>query len=96
MLSQVKAELDKMLEAKDQAMKLYEGIEAERVGFVEKEKEYGDRLNKMGVELEANAASELNLLDDNKALKIRGENANERVAVKKKRAEDERALTEEE
>lgn len=58
-LSQVKVELDKMLEAKDQAMKLYESMEAGRVGFIEKGREYKDRLNKMGVELKAKSVSEL-------------------------------------
>lgn len=68
----MKAELDKMVEAKEQAVGLYESIKAERVMFSIKEREYEDRLNKMGVELEVKSASELRLLDDNAVLKTWG------------------------
>lgn len=59
-LSQVKIELDKMLEAKDRALGLFESIEKERVQFVEKEKEYEVKLNKMGVELNGACPPRLN------------------------------------
>lgn len=62
-----------MLKVKNQAMGLYEGIEAERVSFREKEKEYDDCLNKMAVELEVKSTSELRLMDDNEVLRVWGE-----------------------
>lgn len=95
-LSQVKVELDKMVEAKDQAMKLYESMKGERVGFIEKEKDYKDRLNKIGVELEAKSISKLSLMDNNKFLKRMGENVNEWATMEKKKAKDEWTLAEEE
>lgn len=85
----MKAELDKMHEARDQAINLYESLDLEMVKLAEKENEYIDRLNKMGVKLEAKSAFELRLLDDNEALKVRGEGATERVTADKKKAEEE-------
>lgn len=68
----VNAELDKMLKAKNQAIGLYESMEAERAKFAAKERVYEDLPNKMGKELEAKSTSELRLLDNNRALKIWG------------------------
>lgn len=59
----MKAELDKLLEAKDQVLGLYERMEIECAQFVAKERNYEDRLNKMVEELDAKLTSELKLLD---------------------------------
>lgn len=77
-------------------MGLYESMKAERAHFTTKESDYEDRFNKIGVEVEAKAASELTLLDDNKALKIRRDKASQRMEVEKRRAKEERARAEEE
>lgn len=72
-LSQLKVELQKMVEVENQVVGLYENMDAKKARVVKKEKEYGDHLTKMGVELETKLASELRLTNDNKALKIWGE-----------------------
>lgn len=51
-----------MLEAKDQALDLYENMKAKQAQFAAKEKEYEDWLNRISVELEAKSASELSLI----------------------------------
>lgn len=56
MLHQVKADLDKMLKAKNRALSLYKSMEVEMAKFAEKEKEYEDRLSNIGVELEVKSA----------------------------------------
>lgn len=85
----MKAELDKMVEAKEQAVGLYESIKVERVSFSIKEREYEDRLIKMGVELEVKSASELRLLDDNAVLKTWGEEVAQKAEVEQQRVEEE-------
>lgn len=50
-----------MLEAKDQAIALYQGMEVEGARYVAKEKEYEDKLKKMGMELDASLSTELGL-----------------------------------
>lgn len=52
-----------MLEAKDQALDLYENMKAKQAQFAAKEKEYEDWLNRISVELEAKSASELSLIE---------------------------------
>lgn len=52
-----------MLEAKDQALGLYENMKAKQAQFAAKEKEYEDWLNRISVELEAKSASELSLIE---------------------------------
>lgn len=44
----VKVEFDKMFVVRDRANVMFEKVDAERTSFVEKEKNYEDRLNKMG------------------------------------------------
>lgn len=63
--------------------------------FSENEMEYEDHLNKMEAELETKSTSELNLTEDNEALKVWEEKANRRAATEKKSVEKERALVEE-
>lgn len=63
--------------------------------FSENEMEYEDHLNKMEAELETKSTSELNLTEDNEALKVWEEKANRRAAAEKKSVEKERALVEE-
>lgn len=58
-----------MLEAKDQAVALYEGMEAERARYVAKEKEYEDKLNKMDVELDTRLSIEIRLGEEIEVLK---------------------------
>lgn len=85
-----------MLEMKNQTMSLYESMEAEKVTFGQKEKEYEDHLNKMGIELEAESASELRLMDDNEALKVWGDKAYQRAVAEKKMADDEHVRAQDE
>lgn len=73
-----------MLEAKDQAIKVYEDMETKMAWFAEKEREYKDRLNRMGIKLETKAAFELNLLDDNKGLKICGKKLTSLLPLRRK------------
>lgn len=85
-LHQLKAELDKLLEAKDQALGLYKSMEEERVQFMAKENEYQDKFNKMGMELNLSLSSELKLQEEIEALRIWGEKANQRAKVEKMKA----------
>lgn len=82
------AELDKMLEAKNQTLRMYGSMVAEKAKFAEKKKEYKDYLNKMSIELEAKLASKSSLMNDNKALQIWGKKANQQAVVERKKAED--------
>lgn len=95
-LHQLKVELDKLPEAKDQALGLFERIEEERAQFATKEKEYEDKLNKMGVELDASLSTELRLREEIDTLRVQGDRANMRAEMEKKNAEKERARVEEE
>lgn len=94
-LHQLKSELDKLLEAKDQVLGLYESMEKEQPQFAAKEKEYGDKLNKIGMELNTSLSSKLKLQEENEALKIWGQKANQRAEVKKMKTEEERAQSKE-
>lgn len=60
----MKAKLDKLLKAKDQALSLYESIKIEWAEFAAKEKDYKDRLSKMAEELDEKLISKLKLLDE--------------------------------
>lgn len=82
----MKAELDKPLEAKDQALGLYEKIEMKQAKFAVKERDCEDRLKKMGNELNAELTSELQFLDDNVALKAWRKKANQKAEAEKKKA----------
>lgn len=59
-----------MLEIKNQALNLFENMEAKDARFVGKEKEYEDYLNKIGVEVEVNSILELSLMDEVMALRM--------------------------
>ncbi|XP_022868713.1 uncharacterized protein LOC111388256 [Olea europaea var. sylvestris] len=95
MADKVKVKLDKLLEGKDQAVKLYESMNEEKANFAAKEEDYRGQLQKMGEELNAVLTSEQNLQDEVVSLKICGEKANKRAEMEKKRAEKERARAEE-
>lgn len=87
-VSQVKAELDSVQEFKAKAEKLFTEVETERAAFAEERRGYEDRLNKMGVELNASLSTEHKLLDENKALQIWGEKPNSQAELEKKRADE--------
>lgn len=87
----MKVELEKMLEAKDQAVALYKGTEVEWARYVAKEKEYKDQLNKMGMELNASLSYEQRLQEEIKALRVWEEKANQRAELEKQRAHEEHA-----
>lgn len=57
----MKVELEKMLEAKDQAIALYQGMEVDGARYVAKEKKFEDKLKKMGMELDASLSIKLGL-----------------------------------
>lgn len=90
----IKAELDKILEARDQTLNLYNNMEAKRAQFAAKENECKDRLNKMGIELNASLDNELRLGEEIKALEIWEKEASQRSDVEKKKAEEEKARAE--
>lgn len=83
--------MEKMVEIRNQAAKLCKSMEAKKAHGIVKEngckdrfnKIDVDRLNKMDVELEVKSASGLKLFDKIKALKIQGENDNERGSSEK-------------
>ncbi|XP_022897829.1 stress response protein nst1-like [Olea europaea var. sylvestris] len=88
----VKSELDKLMEAKDQALNLYNSMKAERAQFAIKEKEYKEKLNMMGFELNSRLEIEEKWMGKIRALR---EEADRRAKVEKKRIEEERVRTEE-
>lgn len=94
-LHQLKAELDKLLEAKDKALDPYESMEKEQTQFAAKEKEYEDKFNKMGMKLNASLSSELKLQEEIEALKVWEEKANQRTEAEKMKAEEKWARYEE-
>ncbi|XP_022878698.1 uncharacterized protein LOC111396511 [Olea europaea var. sylvestris] len=88
----VRFELDKLMEAKDQALNLYNNMEAERAQFAIKEKESEEKLNMMGFNLNSRLEMEEKWMGEIRALR---EEAGRRVESEKKMIEEERVRTEE-
>ncbi|XP_022858471.1 uncharacterized protein LOC111379343 [Olea europaea var. sylvestris] len=75
----VKFELDKLIEAKDQAFNLYNSMEAEKAQFILRKKEYEEKLNRMGIELNSRHDVEERLMGEIKALRASEEEARARA-----------------
>lgn len=71
----MKSELDKLIEAKDQAFNLYNSMEAEKAQFALRENEYEEKLNQMGIELNSRLDVEERLMEEIKALRASEEEA---------------------
>lgn len=81
-LEQLKAELDKLIEAKDEALSLYQGMEREQ--FAVKERDYEDRLDKMGAKLNFKLDLEERLMEEIGVLRAQAKEASQRAEVEKK------------
>lgn len=62
--------MEKVVKIRKKAAELFKNVKAKNARHKEKEKDLEERLNKMGVELEAKSTFELELQDKVKALRI--------------------------